>query len=171
MKKNSIISLAILTLLSLTTKAETLNGSLTQCLKIQDNLARLVCFDDLAKKAVPPVNVIAKMEKNTSEAKAETTMAPTSTKVADFGAEHLATYKVAEEDLQVVLTIEQLSKDHYNKWHFTFTNGQQWQQTDNDFLKVEVGDSVLLKKGFMSAVYLKKNLPDSNRKIRVKRLK
>ncbi|MBA6225706.1 MULTISPECIES: hypothetical protein [unclassified Colwellia] len=171
MKNNSIITLTILTLLSLTTKAETLNVSLAQCLKIQDSLARLVCFDDLAEQAVPAVNVKAKMVKNTPEVKDETTMAPTSTKVADFGAEHLTTYKVAEEDQQVVLIVEQLSKDHYDKWRFTFTNGQQWQQTDNDFLKIEVGDSVLLKKGFMSAVYLKKNLPDSNRKIRVKRMK
>ena len=171
MKNNSIISLAILTLLSLSTKAETLNGSLAQCLKIQEDLARLVCFDDLAGQAVPPVNVIAKIHKNAPEAKAEKNMDPKSTKVADFGAEHLATNKVAKEDQQVVLTVEQLSKDHYDKWRFTFTNGQQWQQTDNDFLKVEVGDSVLLKKGFMSAVYLKQNLPDSKRKIRVKRLK
>ena len=171
MKNYSIITLTILTLLSLTTKAETLNSSLAQCLKIQDSLARLVCFDDLAEQAVPAVNVKAKMVKNTPEVKDETTMAPASTKVADFGAEHLTTYKVAEEDQQVVLIVEQLSKDHYNKWRFTFTNGQQWQQTDNDFLKIEVGDSVLLKKGFMSAVYLKQNLPDSNRKIRVKRLK
>ncbi|MFT6919076.1 MAG: hypothetical protein ACJA2G_001711 [Cognaticolwellia sp.] len=171
MKNYSIITLTILTLLSLTTKAETLNVSLAQCLKIQDSLARLVCFDDLAEQAVPAVNVKAKMVKNAPETKAETTMAPTSTKVADFGAEHLTTYKVAEEDQQVVLIVEQLSKDHYDKWRFTFTNGQKWQQTDNDFLKIEVGDSVLLKKGFMSAVYLKQNRPDSNRKIRVKRLK
>ncbi|MBA6294183.1 hypothetical protein H4J58_11440 [Colwellia sp. MB3u-70] len=171
MKNMTIITLAILTLLSLTTKAETLNGSLAQCLKIQDSLARLVCFDDLAEQAVPAVNVIAKMEKNAPETKADTSVAPTSTKVADFGAEHLTTYKVAEEDQQLVLTVEKLSKDHYDKWRFTFTNGQQWQQTDNDFLKVEVGDSVLLKKGFMSAVYLKKNHPDSNRTIRVKRFK
>ena len=171
MKNYSIITLTILTLLSLTTKAETLNGSLAQCLKIQDSLARLVCFDDLAEQAVPAVNVKAKMVKNAPKTKDETTMAPTSTKVADFGAEHLTTYKVAEEDQQVVLIVEQLSKDHFDKWRFTFTNGQEWQQTDNGFLQVEVGDSVLLKKGFMSAVYLKKNLPDSNRKIRVKRLK
>ncbi|MBA6328834.1 hypothetical protein H4J46_12965 [Colwellia sp. MB02u-6] len=171
MKNNSIITLTILTLLSLVTKAETLNGSLAQCLKIQENLARLVCFDDLAEQAVPTDNVTTKIEKNAPKAKAEKAMVLTSTKVADFGAEHLTTYKVAEEDQQVVLTVEQLSKDHYNKWRFTFTNGQQWQQTDNDFLRVEVGDSVLLKKGFMSAVYLKKNQPDSNRKIRVKRLK
>jgi hypothetical protein len=167
MKNNAIISLTILTLLSLTTKAETLNGGLAQCLKIQDSLVRLICFDDLAEQAVPPVAVIAKMEKNAPKA----TMALTSTKVADFGAEHLTTYKVAEEDQQIVLTVEQLSKDHYDKWRFTFTNGQQWKQTDNVFFNVEVGDSVLLKKGFMSAVYLKKNIPDSNRKIRIKRLK
>jgi hypothetical protein len=171
MKHNATITLTILTLLSLIAKAETLNDSFVQCLKIQDSLVRLVCFDDLAEQAVPPVNVSAKMEKNAPDAKAKTTIVSTSTKVANFGAEHLTTYKVAEEDLQIVLTVEQLSKDNYDKWRFTFTNGQQWQQTDNDFLKVEVGDSVLLKKGFMSAVYLKKNRPDSNRKIRVKRFK
>ncbi|MFT5814464.1 MAG: hypothetical protein ACI9VT_002225 [Psychroserpens sp.] len=168
MKNNAIITLTILTLLSLITKAETLNNSFVQCLKIQDNLARLVCFDGLA---VPAVNVNAKMGKNAPLAKAETTIVPASTKVAKFGSEHLTTYKVAEEDLQVVLTVEQLSKDHYDKWRFTFTNGQQWKQTDNDFLKVEVGDSVLLTKGFMNAFYLKQNRPESNRKIRVKRFK
>ena len=42
---------------------------------------------------------------------------------------------------------------------------------DSTFLKIKLGDSVLLKKGFMNAVYLKKNQPDSNKKINIKRLK
>lgn len=161
----------MLALLSLTTKAATLDGNLAQCVKIQDSLARLVCFDDLAEQAMLPVNVVAKLEKNVPEAKVKTVMAPTSTKAADFGAKHLKKSQVVEEDLQIVFTVEQLSEDQYGKLFFTFENGQQWKQTDNEYLKVKVGESVLLKKGFMSAVYLKKNMPDSNRKIRVKRLK
>ena len=171
MKNNAFITLTMLALLSLTTKAATLSGNLTQCVKIQDSLARLVCFDDLAEQALLPVNVVVKEDKNVSEIKAKTIMAPTSTKAADFGVKHLKKPQIAKEDLQIVFTVKRLSEDQQGKLFFTFENGQQWKQTDNDYLKVKVGESVLLKKGFMSAVYLKKNLPNSNRKIRVKRLK
>jgi len=167
MKSNSLITLAILALLSLTARAETLNSGLVKCAKIQDSLVRLVCFDDLAEQAA---NVVAKPSIATS-AKNQTLALSAATKAADFGAEHLKKSNDEAADLQVVFTIEKLSKDPYGKLRFTFSNGQQWQQTDSAFMKVNVGDSVLLKKGFLDAVYLKKNKPNSNKKIRIKRQK
>tara|TARA_R110000744_G_scaffold1965_12_gene7712 strand:+ start:1307 stop:1822 length:516 start_codon:yes stop_codon:yes gene_type:complete len=171
MNNNFLITLAILTLLSFTTHGETLSTSLATCTKIQENSARLICFDNLAEQAVIPKKVAVKPSTSAATAKVEALMAPAAVKAADFGAEHLKKPPVAEEDLQVVFMIAKLSKDHYGKWYFTFKNGQQWQQTDSAFLKLTVGDNVLLKKGFMNAVYLKKNSPNSNKKIRVKRLK
>ena len=184
MKKNSLISLAMLSLLSLTTQAETLNESLAKCTKIQDDLARLVCFDDLAKQALMSASAarqanvtvpaakssIAAIETTaTPVAKAKVAVAPAAKKAAEFGAEHLKKSNVVEEDLQVVFTIAKLKKDQYGKWRFTFKNGQQWKQTDDKHLRVKVDESVLLKKGVMGAVYLKKH--GANKKIRVKRLK
>ncbi|ARD44249.1 hypothetical protein [Colwellia sp. PAMC 21821] len=181
MKNNYLISLAILTLFSFATQAETLNTSLAECANIQESSARLICFDNLAAQAVTPKvvtptaeileSVVTKPSKSVPTAKAKALMAPAALKAADFGAEHLKKPPVAEEDLQVVFMIEKLSKDPYGRWNFTFKNGQQWKQTDSAFLKLTVGDDVVLKKGFMNAVYLKKNLPNSSKKIRVKRLK
>lgn len=177
MKSNSLTSLAILALLSFTVQAETLNTSLEKCAKIQDDLARLGCFDDLVEHTLVPVNGNAKASIETPTAKIETlavpvvTKATKATKAANFGAEHLKKSNVDEDDLQVVFTVEKLSKDQYGKLRFTFKNGQQWQQTDSTFLSVKVGDSVLLTKGFMNAIYLKKNKPNSSKKIRIKRQK
>jgi hypothetical protein len=171
MKNNSHITLAILALLSLTANAETLNNSLSKCAKIQDGLARLVCFDNLAEQAETPVSVGTKPSKNVPEAKAKSVMAPAAKKVADFGVEHLKKSNVTEEDLQVVFTVEKLSKDQYGQWRITFKNGQQWKQTDSAIFRIKVGESVLLKIGFMNSVYLKRNKPYSNKKIRIKRLK
>ena len=157
-------------LLSFTAQAEALNTSLEKCAKIQDDLARLGCFDDLVAHALVP----AKASIDAPTAKIETLAVPVvtkATKAANFGAEHLKKVDVDEADLQVVFTVEKLSKDQYGKLRFTFKNGQQWQQTDSAFLRVKVGDSVLLTKGFMNAVYLKKNKPNSSKKIRIKRQK
>ncbi|MBA6390057.1 hypothetical protein H4J38_04585 [Colwellia sp. BRX10-3] len=173
MKYNSLLTLAILALLSLTSQAGTSHNSLEKCAKIEDNLVRLACFDDLAQQVEvsAPVNIVTKSSHKVATAKVKTITAPTTKKAENFGAEHLKAAEVAEEDLQIVFTIEQLSKVHYGKWLFTFTNGQQWKQADSEYLKLKVGDSVMLTKGFLNAVYLKKNEPDSNKKIRVKRLK
>ena len=175
MKNNALITLAIFVLLSSSVKAQTLDSSLVQCTKIQDSLARLVCFDDLAEQVVKSTTVLAKPSTKIMAAETKAVTTPATPKIVSkaesFGAEHLKKSSVAEEDLQIVFTVEKISKDHYGKLRFTFKNGQQWQQTDSAFLRVKEGDSVLLKKGFMDAVYLKKNQPDSNKKIRVKRQK
>lgn len=175
MKNTALITLVTFALLSLTVQAQTLESSLVQCTKIQESSVRLVCFDDLAEQVVKLTAVPAKPSSKfmAAETKAVTALATPKivSKAESFGAEHLKKSNVAEEDLQIVFTVDKISKDHYGKLRFTFKNGQQWQQTDSAFLRVKVGDSVLLKKGFMDAVYLKKNQPDANKKIRVKRQK
>jgi len=175
MKKKFLISLVTLSLLSLTTQAEAQNKTLAQCAAIEDSLARLVCFDDLAKQPVTPVSEKAEAAIAVPATKTEVVTAPVASvaeKAADFGAEHLKKSVVAdEENSQIVFTVAKLKQDPYGKWRFTFKNGQQWKQIDSDRFRVKVGDSVLLSKGVMGSVYLKKNKASSNKEISVKRIK
>lgn len=169
MKKITLIAIACAGLISVPASAGTLTENIAKCAQVKDSLARLVCFDNLAKT----VNLsVEKIQPNTPAIKAEVEI-PKSviSKDASFGAEHLKKADVPEDELQVVFIVEKLKKDQYGKWRFTFKNGQQWKQTDSEHFRVKVGESLLLKKGFMDAVYLKKNIADSNKTIRVKRIK
>lgn len=171
MKKLALISLAFINTLSLSVSAETLKDELTQCVKIQKSLARLACFDELAKAATTPAAIGTGNKKNTSTTVTTTVSTAKLAKEDSFGAEHLKKKNVSAEDLKVVFVVKSLKKNQYGKWHITFNNGQRWQQTDGIHFRIKVGESVLLKKGFMDAIYLKKNKSNSNKKIRVKRLK
>jgi len=162
MKNNYLISLAMLILSSMTVQASALNSSIMKCAEIQDSVARLACFDYLAAQELKP-STVAGVNKTAIKT------VPAAPKTVAFGAEHLKQPKVAEEEQQVVFTVDKLTKDPYGKWRFSFDNGQKWKQTDSTYLNIKIGDSVLLKKGFMNAVYLKKNEPNSSKKIRVKR--
>lgn len=171
MNKTALLSIFSIGLVSMSAAADTLNIELAKCSQVKDSLARLVCFDDLAKTA--SLSPVSEKQSSTSVpiAKKSASIAPIVSKEANFGAEHLKKTNVSEDDLQVVFVVEKLKKDQYGKWRFTFKNGQQWKQSDSSHFRVKIGESVLLKKGFMDAVYLKKNKADSNKKIRVKRIK
>ncbi len=171
MNKTTLLSIFSIGLVSMSVTAGTLNTELAKCSQVKDSLERLVCFDDLAKTAsLSPVS-----EKQSSTlvpvAKKSASIAPIVSKEENFGAEHLKKTNVSEDDLQVVFVVEKLKKDQYGKWRFTFKNGQQWKQSDSGYFKLKVGESVLLKKGVLDSIFLKKNDANSNRKIRVKRIK
>ncbi|MGB1262335.1 MAG: hypothetical protein ACPG52_05435 [Cognaticolwellia sp.] len=184
MKKKSLISLTMLVLLSSTAHATTVNDGLAKCAKIQDSLVRLVCFDDLAQQVTTtdtvadtssvaasiPSESVPVAKSDIATVPVTTPAKPVANKVDDFGAEHLKKSQVIEKDeQQIVFTIAKLKQDPYGKLRFTFENGQHWKQTDSNRLKVKTGESVVLEKGFMGGIFLKKN--NGNRKIRVKRLK
>lgn len=171
MKKTPLLSIVCLGLASMSVNADTLDTELAKCGQVKDSLARLVCYDDLVKTASLPA--VSKKQSIVTVPRTKTVpvTAPIVSKEESFGAEHLKKTNVSEEDLQVVFVVEKLKKDSYGKWHFTFKNGQQWKQSDSGYFKVNVGESVILKKGVLNAVYLKKNDVESNRKIRVKRVK
>ncbi|WP_077284383.1 hypothetical protein [Cognaticolwellia aestuarii] len=178
MKKTPIISLIMLGLLSLTTQAESLNDGLINCTKITNSSARLSCFDKLASVVTSSNISIEKSTTTVSTAKASVaaprptpTPSPVVDKVANFGLEHIEKPNKSDEDAEIVFVIASLKKDPYGKYRFTFENGQQWKQTDSSRLKVRVGESVVLRKGFMDSIFLKQNKADSNKEIRVKRLK
>jgi hypothetical protein len=171
MKKTIFSTLAICTLFTLTSNAQSLNMHLEACVKIKDNSMRLNCFDKMAEQVQLPQNIVSKKNRLSFADKLEEPKTASTTKAEKFGAEHLKKSVTKESDLEIVFIIKSLSKDQFGTWRITFENGQLWKQTDDKFLKIKVGESVLLKKGFLNAVYLKKNQPNSNKKIRVKRLK
>ncbi|WP_085300155.1 hypothetical protein [Cognaticolwellia mytili] len=170
MKKIALISFAFMSLTSMSANADTLNAELAQCAQVKDSLARLVCFDDLVKSTK---SFTAGEQASTSTP--VTQIAPVAVektdKEASFGAEHLKKSNIPESERQIVFTVEKLTKDQYGQLRFTFKNGQQWKQTDGSHFRVKEGESVLLIKGMLNSIYLKKNITSSNKKIRVKRLK
>lgn len=171
------MSLALLVLTSLTAHSalsEDLSLALKKCGAIDNDIARLVCFDELVESHQKKIKQYASdtVSKSVVQQVAPSTQPTVEDKVAKFGAQHLK--KTPEEDQQdneVTFTVAKLTKDPYKRWYITFENGQRWKQTDESKLRIKVGDSVILTKGFMSAVYLKKNTEDAKRRIRVKRLK
>jgi hypothetical protein len=147
-----------------------LNTELAQCAGVKDSLARLVCFDNFVA-ASASLSVVEKQPTVAAQqVKVVPVIAPVADKTANFGAEHLKRLPVAEEDLQVVFVIKKLKKNPYGQWRITFNNGQQWKQTDDIHFRIKAGESVILKKGALSAVFMKKTDPDSNKKIRIKRV-
>lgn len=173
MKKITFISLACAGLTTLSVCADTLTTQLAQCAQVQDSLARLVCYDDLVKTAsLPSVSkkqtvIVSKESKKPSVPSSSSVLS----KEASFGAEHLKKKDVSKDADEVIFVIRKLTKSPHGQWRITFDNGQEWKQTDGAYFKVAEGQSVMLKKGALGAVYMKKNEPNSNKKIRVKRVK
>lgn len=128
------------------------------CSEINENEARLSCFDGLTNKATGVL---------TSEAAASLTMQQED----DFAKEHVK--KTAEEKANEIQSISviitKLSKTSHGRWKITFDNGQKWQQKDSTKMKLKQGEEVELAKGAFSSIFLQKE--DSNKRIKVKRLK
>jgi len=137
------------------------------CVSINNDTTRLACFDQLS------ANLALKTETPSKTITAETvaTAAISSTqKESDFAKEHLkkTTTEKAQEITSITSTIKKLKKLVRGQWVIYLENGQKWQQKDSTKIKLKVGDTIRLKKGAMSAVYLYK--ANSHKNIRVKRL-
>jgi hypothetical protein len=173
---------------------------LSHCMKVSSDEERLVCFDQLAKRNVTQLNKIKVTEKpvvelkpiqlvetkkttqiklvetkETAKIKPEEVKELTQVKlkkakdIDKFSNESLIKTQAEKGPDSITATISNLKKLLRGQWVIYFENGQKWQQKDIATVKLKVGDSVRLKKGSMGAVYLFKE--NSNRKIRVKRLK
>lgn len=188
MKKNYYIFMFISVVVSFSTfsvSASTLKMELDRCAQISENVTRLACFDNLTTTVTLPTAVVSTKNSSISDTKSsiagtkamvsnapiKPVVAPTVNKDDSFGAEHLIRKSASQEIKQVVFTVAKLTKGPHKKWRFTFKNGQIWKQTDNNHFRIKVDDSVILKKGALGAIYMKKNSEASNRSIRVKRVK
>ena len=143
---------------SVLAKETELAGQVQACGQISDSTARLACFDQLTTK-----------QSSTRENPA--TIQLTAQQVDTFAKEHVekTADEKANEILSISLTIRKLEKDVRGKWKISFDNGQKWQQKDTTKLKLKQGDKVILTKGALSSVFLRKE--NTNKRMKVKRLK
>lgn len=161
-------------LLSVNVFAETKGDlvlALTDCSKISQANERLACFDklagNLAKNNVKLLSTAIVL--NEPVAKTEPAKSKAAKKVDDFSKQHLKKTKQEQGLDSITAKISKLDKLIRGQWVIYLENEQKWQQKDNANIKLSIGDTVLLKKGSMGAVYLYK--AGHHRNIRVKRLK
>lgn len=170
MRKISLLVVFITTLTAFSGYANNMSEALVSCSKVEQDSARLACFDKLSAD----IDKIAKIDKSSEQQIVKQVLKPKKIseeeRIANFGALHIKSKNDVNEE-KIVLTISKLNKNRHGKLRFIFKNGQRWKQTDTNRLLVKEGDSVALTKGALGAIYLKLNKPDTKRKIRVKRTK
>jgi hypothetical protein len=182
MNLNKLVAFFIVSLTIGYVQADPLTD-LQKCADIKDSLKRLVCYDNLAKslkhkRSTKPAVAVRVTEPKKhpadivaarpSQAKPIVVKQPQKQNtVDDFGGEHLK--KPKESIDEVFFTVKSVKKVMHNKLVITFENGQVWNQTDDNYLKVLPGDRVKLSKGMLGVIYLKTE--KQNRRIKVKRRK
>lgn len=191
MKKYSY-KLAVLTLSLFTigaVSASSFNDDLITCQKIKTDAVRLACYDQLAISLQDTPHQVANKDNVSMPSKVDMSKVDTSkvdttgasqlaastaeltTQEQAFGANHIKSKNKdqTQQDKVFEFEVAEIKKDPLGKLKFYFTNGQRWKQSDTSRLNVKKGDHVILKEGFLGAIYLKKM--NSNKKIRVKRVK
>ena len=180
MKLIKLIYACSFIILTSNANANNLNTSLVTCTNIKINTDRLACFDQLMSKykvqsdiTGEKATVHSKIYNNKNKENVnKPTLVPKANIVNEFGAAHLQVNKdKAEENTSIILTISKIKKNAYKQLVISFKNGQIWQQKDSGYFKLKSGEEVKLTKGALGAIYLKKNDENSNRSIRVKRVK
>lgn len=164
--------------LALTTSAnaETATETLQRCAKVDNDIARLQCFDALAQQyaALPepvaaapakPVELTPEQKEQRFGLEHKKAEVVVERQEKRFGLEH----KVHEQTLpeQLVGTIAKVRKGPYGRSIFTLENNQIWKQKDGRPLRLNKGDEVVIDRGVLNAFYL--HAKDSNRSVRVTR--
>ena len=159
----AVISCLFLTQ-SATAEESALTNRLQDCSQIEQDQARLTCFDGLTASIDLAVVV-------SSNAIISGPMKPSAADIDAFGKEQLqkSAEELAQEVNHITLTVSKLAKSVRGQWKITFVNGQKWQQNDSTSFRIKTGDRVVLSKGALGAVYLKKE--HTHKRINVKRLK
>jgi hypothetical protein len=161
--------------------AETVGEALQKCRNTENSLKRLVCYDRVAKSldqydganeqvgALKPFPVARPQ----GAAPSQQAVPPTATQSApqsaasEFGLENR---KKPTNQLEAVsLTITDISKSLRGKYVVTFSDGSVWQQTDENYVKIEVGQTVTIDRGFLGAFFL--GVEGVSKRMKVKRLK
>ncbi|WP_371193638.1 hypothetical protein [Glaciecola sp. SC05] len=118
--------------------------------------------------ATPPMNVPTN-ELDSVAVKPSTQTQTQENLIDRFGAEDLDIDDKNEELTRIDSVIEAVTENKRNIRTFTLANGQIWRETESSRLRIKDGMSVYIEKGAFSAHFLGKE--DSNRRVRVKRVK
>lgn len=148
---------------------------LTQCAAISDKLDRLICYDNLAASvgqvAIQPVVPV------TPAAQAKATAAPAAVAAPvaavsveeQFGNENKIKREQVEEIDKLYFEVASVKQDPYGRLKLTFTNGQQWKQSESRRFKVKAGQTVFIERAALGSFLM--GMDDRNTTIRVKRIK
>ncbi len=156
---------------------------LQRCSQVNADSLRLTCFDKLVvelssatgiekDKVVNSETSSVKITTENVVSAQEVNEVPVVTKqqVDDFAKHQVE--KTEEEKLgqitEITASITKLKKLIRGEYQITLDNEQLWQQKGDTKISLKVGQRVVLTKGSLGAVYLKKE--STNKRIRVRRL-
>ncbi len=181
-------SLPIITagcVLSFAAIAETpVEESLKQCGAIQDQAARLACYDEVASRkpeAEPPAPAVVETDaaaeqtseetESVTDAAAEVAAAPTANdeRLATLGDEQIGEQRKKSDMLEIQARVVSCKKDDFRRYFFYFENGQVWKQKSDRRLSYKECDfNITITKDFFGY----KMLPEGEtRRIRISRVK
>jgi hypothetical protein len=140
------------------------NNTIEDCIKIEDNEKRLVCFDLVAqiqaKSTDEPVVI------KTIETQSKTILQKVKDQVKDFG----LTKKQKKEVLEITSKISRLKLLNSYNLLVVLENGQTWRSVEKiRRVRMKEGETVKISEGFVSGYSLK--VVDKKIAIRVKRIK
>jgi hypothetical protein len=140
------------------------NNTIEDCIKIEDNEKRLVCFDlvtqTLAKSTEEPVVI------KTIETQSKTILQKVKDQVKDFG----LTKKQKKEVLEITSKISRLKLLNSYNLLVVLENGQTWRSVEKiRRVRMKEGQTVKISEGLVSGYSLK--VVDKKIAIRVKRIK
>lgn len=194
---NTVIALITMILMSFSAQLQSAESSdTTQCLSIKDNVERLACFDRLyssdansqvapaesGDKSPAPLDDIDKRaqalmtkSKNSSDPFAanmprisQNTNKPPVSQEESFGADTL-NGEVVQNLNKIQASVASVTSDQRGYATFTLSNGQVWRQTEVSRFVVKENEIISIEKGLFGSYSL--STPDSNRRLRVKRIK
>ena len=156
------ILMTTLLLLSTSSYASQINvQALEACSLVENDLKRLMCYDKVM--AGKQINLSSHDQQKKESKETPTHLVETTSD--NFGLEKKTVHKV--DEIRSKITALKLPK--VGEKTITLENGQVWKQTDSDSFRAKIGDTVIIKRASLGSFLMKKK--DSNRTIRVKRLK
>lgn len=159
--------------------AESIGDAMEKCRNTDNSLKRLMCYDKVAKSLNQYDGVDAQINQlqaykgangnavsSPSVPSAQMPSAPAKPK-SEFGLEHKR--DLTKEASEIAVTIDSFKKNLRDKYVITFSDGSQWQQTDDTYMKLEEGQVVSIERGLLGAFFL--SVEDLNKRMKVKRVK
>jgi hypothetical protein len=156
--------------------ASSLEERLGQCLAVEQNAARLDCFERVAESVVltrttapdatagtgSGVGAVSNPDEISGQGvKSEAVdsqpnviddgQTDGTTKADEFGLEH----RQGDEDEAIFAVVREIGLDAYGKVLFTLSNGQVWLQADSRRVNIAPGQSVSITRGIFNSFFLR----------------
>ena len=145
--------------------AQTAN-ELGRCSSIDDDAARLACYDKLGSRQAPPVAAKeSSLEPPAEGPNAEVPVEEAYTSLTD----ETGAGMLGKEDVRIRAKVTACRKNSLGKYFFYFENGQVWKQKDDDRLRYKECDfSVMITKDFFG---YKMQVDGAKNRTRISRVK